>query len=369
MIKFLDLQKINLVHQQEIEQRLLDTFRSGWYLMGHELSRFEEDMATYHQAAFAIGVGNGLDALRLILKAFMVMGLISPGDEIIVPANTYIASLLAISENGLIPVLVEPDIETFNIDVKKIESHIGARTKAILVVHLYGRVVFSKKLQELAKRYHLKIIEDNAQAFGAKWHQQNAGNLGDAAGFSFYPTKNLGALGDGGAVLTNDRELALVVRALANYGSSEKYLNQYQGINSRLDEMQAAVLNVKLKYIDQENAFRRGIAQQYMEQIKNPNILLPHPPEKGDEHVWHLFVIRCCQREALQEHLFRKGIQTQIHYPIPPYRQQAYSGFFDKNAFPISDCIHQEVLSLPMSPVLAGSEVDAVIGAVNAFVK
>ena len=278
MIKFLDLQKINLSHQQEIEERLLKIFRSGWYLLGDEVKNFEHNLSKFVGSKNAIGVANGLDALRLIFRAYMEIGVMQARDEIIVPANTYIASILAISENGLVPVLAEPNIDTYNIDIEKIEEKISAKTKAILIVHLYGRACWSEKLMELAKKYNLKIVEDNAQAIGSLYNGKKTGNLSDAAGFSFYPGKNLGALGDGGAVTTNDSELAQIVRVLANYGSSKKYIFDYQGINSRLDEIQAVVLDVKLKYIDEENEFRRKIAKRYISEIINPKIILPKMP-------------------------------------------------------------------------------------------
>ena len=366
MIKFLDLQQINLAHQQEIEEKLLQTFRSGWYLMGNEVKAFEEQLATYIGAKQAIGVANGLDALRLILRGYIEMGVMQKGDEIIVPANTYIASILAISDNGLVPVLVEADLSTYNIDISKIEEKITSKTKGILIVHLYGRVVFSETLKNLATVHGLKIIEDNAQAIGAEWNGVKTGNLGDAAGFSFYPGKNLGALGDAGGVSTNDEELAKTIRALANYGSNQKYVNIYQGLNSRLDEIQAAVLGVKLKYIDAENNRRREIAKRYIAEIKNPNIILPENPESEAEHVWHVFIIRTAEREKLQNYLTEKGVQTLIHYPIPPHKQEAYKEW-NNLSFPISEKIHEEVLSLPISPVMSDDEVTEIIQVINKF--
>lgn len=364
MIKFLDLQKINLAHQKEIEERLFNTFRSGWYLLGNEVKAFEENLAKYIGTDHAIGVANGLDALRLILRAYIELGIMKKGDEIIVPANTYIASVLAISDNGLIPVFVEPDIDTYNIDISKIEEKLTERTKGIMIVHLYGQVVFSSELKKMAKQYQIKIIEDNAQAIGAVWQGIKTGNLGDAAGFSFYPGKNLGALGDAGAVTTNDEELAKTIRALANYGSNQKYVNIYQGLNSRLDEIQAAVLDVKLKYIDLENKRRREIAEKYISGINNSNIILPESPKNRDEHVWHLFVIRTSEREKLQDYLADNGIQTLIHYPIPPHKQEAYQELNMLN-LPITEQIHDEVLSLPISPVMSGDEVEFVIKMIN----
>lgn len=366
MIKFLDLQKINLAHQQEIEEKLVQTFRSGWYLLGNEVKSFEENLSKYVGAKHAIGVANGLDALRLILRAYIEIGFMKKGDEIIVPANTYIASVLAISDNGLIPVFVEPDDKTLNIDISKIEDKITEKTKGILIVHLYGRVVFSEELKDIAAKNNLKIIEDNAQAIGATWEGIKTGNLGDASGFSFYPGKNLGALGDAGAVTCNDDELAKTIRAIANYGSNQKYINIYQGLNSRLDEIQAAVLDIKLKYIDGENSVRKNIAKRYILEINNPNIILPEMPENEDESVWHLFVIRSSNREVLQNYLTEMGVQTLIHYPIPPHKQEAYKEL-NHLIFPITEDIHNEVLSLPISPVLTDEEVDKIIEIVNKF--
>jgi len=366
MIKFLDLQKINLKHQEEIETKLSQVFRSGWYLMGQELSSFESNLSQYIGSKHAIGVANGLDALRLILRGYIEMGIMDRGDEILVPSNTYIASILAISDNGLIPVLVEPDINNYNIDITKIEEKITSKTKGILIVHLYGRTVFSDQLKDLAEKHQLKLIEDNAQAIGAIWNGQKTGNLGDAAGFSFYPGKNLGAIGDAGAITTNDDDLAKVIRALANYGSNQKYVNIYQGLNSRLDEIQAAVLDVKLKYIDEENTVRKNIAKRYIAEILNPKIILPENPADVNEHVWHLFVIRTENRNELQKYLTENGIQTLIHYPIPPHKQQAYKEWNDQS-FPISEKIHEEVLSLPISPVMTEEEIKKVIEIVNGF--
>jgi len=366
MIKFLDLQKINTAHQQEIEERLVNTFRSGWYLLGNEVKTFEQNLSQFIGAKHAIGVANGLDALRLILRAYIELGMMKAGDEVIVPANTYIASLLAISDNGLVPVLVEPDPETFNINISAIEEKISSRTKAIMIVHLYGRIVFSEELKEIAEKHNLKIIEDNAQAIGAEWNGLKSGNLGDAAGFSFYPGKNLGALGDAGAVTTGDDELAKTIRALANYGSNEKYVNIYQGLNSRLDEIQASVLDVKLKYIDAENARRREIANRYVTEINNKNITLPQLPENQGEHVWHLFVIRTQEREKLQNYFTEKGVQTLIHYPIPPHKQSAYKEM-NTLTFPVTEKIHNEVLSLPISPVMTDEEIAYIIKVLNKF--
>ncbi len=366
MINFLDLQKINLLHQQEIEEKLLSVFRSGWYVLGNEVKTFEENLSTYIGAKYAIGVANGLDALRLIFKAYIELGIMQEGDEVIVPANTYIASILAITDNNLVPILVEPDINSYNIDIYKIEEKITKKTKAILIVHLYGQIVFSNTLRDLAKKYNLKIVEDNAQAIGAEWNGIKSGNLGDAAGFSFYPGKNLGAIGDGGAVTTNDNELAKTIRALGNYGSNQKYINIYQGLNSRLDEIQAAVLSIKLKYIDVENQIRREIAKRYLSEIKNNKILLPQIINDEKGHVWHLFVIRCAEREKLQQHLMDNGIQTLIHYPIPPHKQTAYKEW-NHLSYPISEQIHAEVLSLPIYPGLDNDDLIKICTTINTF--
>ncbi len=366
MIKFLDLQKINLAHQAEIEERILNTFRSGWYLQGNEIKTFEENLSKYVGVKHAVGVANGLDALRLILRGYIELGFMKAGDEIIVPSNTYIASILAISDNGLVPVLVEPSDSNFNIDIDKIEEKITDKTKGVLIVHLYGRVVFSAKLKEIAKKHDLKIIEDNAQSIGAEWEGIRTGNLGDASGFSFYPGKNLGALGDAGAVTTNDENLAKTIRALANYGSQEKYVNIYQGLNSRLDEIQASVLDVKLKYIDRESQRRREIAEMYISGINNPKIILPENPNNKLEHVWHVFVIRTENRENLQSYLLENGIQTLIHYPIPPHKQKAYENW-NNMSLPIAEKIHEEVLSLPISPVITDEEIKIIIIKINKY--
>lgn len=368
MIKFLDLQKINLQFQKEIEEEIIKVYRSGWYLLGEKVREFENNLAKYIGAQETVGVANGLDSLRLILKGYKELGVINEGDEVIVPANTYIASVLAISENGLIPIFVEPDEQTFNIDISKIEEKITSKTKAIMIVHLYGQAVFSNELKLLAQKYNLKIIEDNAQAIGAEWKGIKTGNLGDAAGFSFYPGKNLGALGDAGAVSTNDADLAQTIRTLANYGSEKKYINKYQGFNSRLDEIQAAVLNLKLKYIDQENQKRRAIANYYLNNIQNPKINLPiiEGCLENYQHVWHLFVIKCKQRDKLQEYLTKNNIQTLVHYPIPPHKQEAYSNYNHLH-FPITEKLSKEILSLPISAVLHQDEIKKVVKILNDY--
>ena len=366
MIKFLDLQKINLQYHEEIETKLLETFRSGWYLLGDQVKSFEQNLSQYIGSPNAIGVANGLDALRLIFKAYLELGQLKVGDEVIVPANTYIASLLAITDNRLKPVFAEPCIDNYNLDLSNIESLITPKTKAIMVVNLYGQVCWSEELEALAKKYNLKIIEDNAQAIGAEWKGIKTGNLGDAAGFSFYPGKNLGALGDAGAATCKDSLLAKTIRTLANYGSEEKYINKYQGLNSRLDEIQAAILNIKLKYIDTDNSKRRKIAESYCAEITNPKIVLPKLPPSAIEHVWHLFVIRSSKRDQLQKYLLDNGIQTIIHYPIPPHKQKAYK-YYNHLSFPTTEKIHNEVLSLPISPVMKDGEVEKVIEIINQF--
>ena len=365
MIKFLDLQKINAQYATQLKQVAAEVIDSGWYLLGDRVKQFEAQLESFQEGGHAIAVANGLDALRLIMNAYMEMGNMQEGDEIIVPANTYIASILGITDNKLVPILVEPDLNTYNLDLKLIESKISSKTKAILIVHLYGRVCWSEDLETLAKKHNLKIIEDNAQAIGARWQGIRTGNLGDAAGFSFYPGKNLGALGDSGAVTTKDAELAKTIRTLANYGSAQKYVNQYQGVNSRMDEIQAAFLSVKVPYIDAEANIRQQIAKYYIENIKNAKIILPEPGEK-DEHVWHLFVIRTNDRNHLQNYLSENGVQTLIHYPIPPHKQEAYKGMNDFS-LPITEMIHKEVLSLPISPVMDDADVVKVIELINKF--
>ncbi|MFV5692481.1 DegT/DnrJ/EryC1/StrS family aminotransferase [Flavobacterium sp. LT1R49] len=367
MIKFLDLQKINQQYANELKQIAADVIDSGWYLLGNRVQSFETELAQYIGAKHAVACANGLDALRLIFKAYIELGIMNEGDEIIVPANTYIASILAISDNRLTPVFVEPDFSNFNLDINIIEAAITPKTKAILVVHLYGQICWSEQLETLAKKYNLKIVEDNAQAIGAVFKNEKAGNLGDAAGFSFYPGKNLGSLGDSGAVTTNDGNLAKTIRALANYGSTQKYVNEYQGLNSRMDEIQAAFLSVKLKYLDSENTIRRQIASYYSSNIKNIKITLPKIAARNDEtHVWHLFVIRCKERDNLQKYLTENGVQTLIHYPIPPHKQNAYRNY-NNLSFPLTEQIHSEVLSLPISPVMAQEEIKKVVEIINKY--
>jgi dTDP-4-amino-4,6-dideoxygalactose transaminase len=430
MIRFLDLKSINDSFEPELSKAVKRVLESGWYLQGNELSAFEQEYGSYIRTRHCIGVANGLDALRLILRGWIEMGIMKEGDEVIVPANTFIASILAISDNRLKPVLAEPDMNSFNLDISQIEKHLSSRTRAIMVVHLYGRVCWSTRLEDIAKKYKLKIIEDNAQAAGAfyipgfqnpkgsevqsaftkapadenfkvsgeehstlkagntepmsaladRTRQRQAlkrsGSLAHAAGHSFYPGKNLGALGDGGAVTTDDDELAAVIRSLANYGSSKKYIFDYKGLNSRLDEIQAAVLRVKLSRLDADNQHRRKIAQYYIENIHHPDIILPdninpkseirYPKFFNLSHVWHLFVIRHPQRDKLQRFLADQGIQTLIHYPVPPHKQLAYKEL-EYVSLPVTEEIHRSVLSLPISQVMTDDEVNKVVEVLNNF--
>lgn len=365
MIKFLDLEKVTAKHGAEINEAVIRVVNSGWYLQGKENEQFEKDYSEYIGTKYTVGCANGLDALIWIFRAYVEMGIMKPGDEVIVPANTYIASILAISENGLVPVLVEPDIHTYQIDPEKIEEAITSRTKAILIVHLYGQCAYTEKIGELCKKYNLKLVEDNAQAHGCKFNGVRTGSLGDAAGHSFYPGKNLGALGDAGAVTTNDEELARTVRAVANYGSTKKYVFKYIGRNSRLDEIQAAVLDAKLKHLDEDNARRKEVARMYIEGIKNPAITLPEVTDR-DAHVFHIFPIRSEKRDELQKYLTENGVQTIIHYPIPPHKQECYADWNDRR-YPITEKIHAEELSLPISPVITDDEVNEVIRIINAW--
>ena len=364
-IKFLDLQKITQQYQPELTEAVKRVIDSGKYILGKEVTIFEESFAAFCETKFCVGVGNGLDALRLILRAYIEMGIISECDEVIVPANTYIASVLAISENRLKPVLVEPDIITYNIDTEKIEEKITSKTKAILIVHLYGQNAYNEKIKEIADKYNLKIIEDAAQAHGAYYNNKRTGSLGDVAGFSFYPGKNLGALGDSGAVTTNDEELADVIRSIGNYGSDQKYKHMYKGSNSRLDEIQAAILSVKLKNLDEDNQKRREIANYYLENIKNELIILPKFHNERS-HVWHLFVIRCNKRDELKEYFLKNGIETIIHYSIPLHKQNAYREW-NNLLLPITEKIHNEVLSLPISPVIEKKQITQIIELINKF--
>lgn len=366
MIKFLDLQAINKTYKADLMHAFERVLDSGWYILGNEVKQFEADFAAYCGSMHAIGVANGLDALILIIRAYKELGVFKEGDEILVPSNTYIASILAISANQLTPVLVEPDLDTFNINPLLIEAKITSRTVAILPVHLYGQLCDMDLINAIARKHNLKVIEDCAQAHGSKTSAGKfAGNLGDAAGFSFYPGKNLGALGDAGAITTNDDELAATIKALLNYGSHVKYQNKYKGVNSRLDELQAALLSVKLAHLDQDTAIRKSIANRYLREITNPKIILPKLLTQ-EAHVWHLFVIRATARDQFQQYLSSKQIQTVIHYPIPPHQQEAYKDW-NKSSYPVSEKIHKEVLSLPISPVLSSEDMQYIIDAINAY--
>jgi dTDP-4-amino-4,6-dideoxygalactose transaminase len=370
MIKFLDLKKINEPYEIAFQEKLKLVLEKGWYILGNEVATFENNFANYCGTKYCIGVGNGFDALVLIFKGYIQLGKLQKGDEVIVPANTYIASILAILQADLIPVLVEPKLETYNINPDLISDKITSKTKAILAVHLYGQLAEMDAINEIARKNNLLVVEDAAQAHGAISDFRKAGNLSNAAAFSFYPGKNLGALGDGGAITTNDTELAKVIQSLRNYGSETKYQNEYIGVNSRLDELQAAFLNVKLPNLDAENNIRRAIANRYLSEINNSKITLPTVSLRGtkqsNNHVFHLFVIRTENRNELQQYLLDNGIQTMIHYPIPPHKQKA---FFPWNhiSFPITEKIHNEVLSLPMSQALTEDEVSFVVSILNKY--
>jgi dTDP-4-amino-4,6-dideoxygalactose transaminase len=368
MIKFLDLKKINDSFEPELSNAIKKVLDSGWYILGDEVKAFEKEYAAFIGTKHCVGVANGLDALHLIFQAYIEINLMKVGDEIIVPANTYIASILAISENKLIPVLVEPDINTYNIDPFKIEEKITEHTRGIMIVHLYGQNSMHSEIKRIVDKYNLKLIEDNAQAHGAFYSDNRTGSLGDAAGHSFYPGKNLGALGDAGAVTTNNNVLAEAIRILANYGSKKKYENIYKGLNSRLDEIQASVLRVKLKYLDRENLLRRGIAKLYLQELKNNQIILSQIPIDENEHVHHLFVIRSKKRNELQQYLYDNGIQSLIHYPIPPHCQKAYSrNSFYKKDFLITEEIANTCLSIPNNPKIDYSEASYIIKILNKF--
>lgn len=361
MIPFLDLKQINAPHQQAIEEAVQRVVRSGWYVLGTELSTLEDSFASYCQGTHCVGVANGLDALQLILQAYDF----PKGSEVIVPANTYIASVLSVSFLDLVPVWVEPDAATLLIDPKQVEKKITAKTKAIMAVHLYGRSCDMTALEAIAQRHDLKLITDAAQAHGARHEGQRAKILGDAAAFSFYPTKNLGALGDAGAVVTFDSALAEKIRYLRNYGSLHKYVNEYRGINSRLDEIQAAVLNVKLPYLDAENERRRELARLYLQGITLPGLVLP-PGDQIEDDVWHLFVVRHPRREAFMAYLAEKGIQTNIHYPLPIHKQKAYQQY-QHVSLPLTEQIHREVVSLPLNTVLTDEQAVYIIESINQF--
>lgn len=398
MIKFLDLQKITSSYEPELSSAITKVLKSGWFLLGEETASFESEYAAYTGSGHCVGTANGLDALRLILKAYIEMGVMKAGDEILVPANTFIATILAITDNRLRPVFIEPDIKSFNIDPNLLEKAVTHKTRAIIVVHLYGQACWSEEIDKISKKHNLKIIEDNAQAAGALIPAHEAelrtpgigglayrrtGSLGDAAGHSFYPGKNLGALGDGGAVTTEDSELASTVRSLANYGSSKKYVHDYKGLNSRLDEIQAAVLRIKLPRLDLDNQQRRKIAQYYTDHINNPQVILPgitcqkhessNPSSNIQDtvlnalnHVWHLFVIRHPERNRLRQYLEDNDIQTLIHYPTPPHLQKAFSEF-SQLKLPVTEQIHRDVLSLPISQVMTLDDAEEVVKVINDF--
>ena len=363
MIPFLDLKEINAQYREELILAATNVIDSGWYIQGEQVQCFEKEFADYCGTKYCVGVANGLDALILIFRAYKELGRLKEGDEVIVPANTYIASILAITENRLKPVLVEPDEKTYNLDPKLIEEAITPKTKAILAVHLYGQLADMPTINKIAKKHNLLVIEDSAQAHGASHNDIKAGNWGNASGFSFYPGKNLGALGDAGAVTTDDEKLAVTIRALGNYGSSKKYKNSYKGINSRLDEIQAAMLRIKLKYLNNEIEKRRGVANYYLENIKNKNVILP---VVSTNSVWHLFVIRTQTRKELQKYLLDNKIQTLIHYPLPPHKQSAYKEW-NNDTYPITEKIHNEILSLPISGIQSLKDTKKIAQVINDF--
>ena len=365
MVKLLDLQAITLMHGDEIKAAVNRVIESGWFLQGNENKIFEADYAKYIGTEHCVAVANGLDALKLILRGYKEMGIMKDGDEIIVPANTYIATILAITDNNLVPVLVEPTFEHLEIDIDKIEEHITPKTKGVMIVHLYGRIAYNDKLGEICKKYGLKLMEDCAQSHGCAWKGVKTGALGDAAAHSFYPGKNLGALGDAGAVTTNDIELAAVIRALANYGSQKKYVFKYVGMNSRMAETDAAALDVKLKYLDEDNKSRQKLAAFYYAKLKNPHITLPVQID-DENNVYHQFPIFCERRDELQQYLSENGIQTLIHYPIPPHKQECYKEW-NNLSYPITEKIHEQEVSIPMNQVVSKEEAAEVVRVLNAF--
>ena len=367
MIPFLNLAKVNCDASQKLKEALCKTVDSGWFILGKEVRDFERDFAAFCGVNHSIGTANGLDALSLIFRAYIEMGLFEQGDEVLVPSNTYIATILSITENKLVPVFVEPDIDSYNIDIQLIEKKVTAKTKAILIVHLYGQVAYHETINTIARNFNLKIIEDCAQAHGASLNGVKTGNFGDAAGFSFYPSKNLGALGDAGAVTTNDQELSAVIRALGNYGSHMKYENLYKGLNSRLDEIQAAILSVKLENLDKDNARRKQIATYYLNHILNEKVILPSRVNiDSRSHVYHLFVVRVSNRESFREFLKKKNIGSDVHYPIPPHKQKAFNEF-NEHSYPVSEKIHSEVVSLPCGLHLSDGDVNEIVKAVNQY--
>lgn len=365
MLPYLDLQAVNRLHADEIHEAVRRVTDSGWYLLGEEEKRFEQHYAEYIGTRECVGVANGLDALTLIYRAYIELGLMHEGDEVIVPANTYIASILAITENRLKPIFVEPRLDTLEIDDERIEEAISPRTRSVMIVHLYGRCAYTDKIGDICRRHNVLLVEDNAQAHGCRFGDRRTGSIGHAAGHSFYPGKNLGAMGDGGAVTTDDKDLAAVVRSLANYGSKRKYEFRYAGRNSRLDEMQAAVLDVKLRHLDRDNARRWQIARYYYDHIENPAVTLPARFD-DEQNVCHIFPVLSKERDRLQQHLAEQGIQTIIHYPIPPHRQECYPQYHALS-LPVTDQIHREELSLPLHPALTDAEVQQVVEAVNGF--
>lgn len=365
MIEYLNLKKMNQAHSKELLEATKRVIDSGWYIMGKELQAFEKEFAEYCNTKHCVGVANGLDALILIIRAYKELGVFQDGDEIMVPANTYIATILAILENDLIPVFIEPELDTYNIDPKLISKNISSKTKAILAVHLYGRIAEMDVINEIAKKHNLKTIEDSAQSHGAVLNGRKSGNLSDASAFSFYPGKNLGALGDAGAVTTNDDSLAEMLKTLRNYGSKIKYKNEVRGLNSRLDELQAAYLRVKLPYLDKEMALRQDIAAIYLDKIKNDKITLPKADERN-KNVWHIFPVRSADRAHLQNYLQEKGIQTLVHYPIPPHQQSALSEFKNLD-LPVTTKIHNEILSIPLYGLLETNEINTIINALNNY--
>lgn len=363
MIKYLDLKQVNAPYEEEIRQAIGVVLSRGWYLKGEATRQFEEHYAAYIGTRHCVGCANGLDALTLILRAYKEMGVMQEGDEVIVPANTYIASILSITENGLCPVLVEPDIKTLQIDDSRIEEAITDRTRAVMIVHLYGRCAYTDRIGDICRRHHLRLIEDNAQAHGCLFGGIKTGAIGDAAAHSFYPTKNLGALGDAGAVTTNDTQLAEMVRALGNYGSARKYIFDHQGRNSRIDELQAAVLDVKLKYLDAANQRRKAIASLYINKVNNPQLVIP---QSDRDSVWHIFPILSERRDELQAYLTAHDVGTEIHYPLPPHQQQCYQSW-NTLSLPITERIHQQELSLPCHPAMTDEETETIIQLLNAF--
>ena len=364
MIDYLSLQKITALHEPELTAAVYQVLRSGWYLQGEHIALFEKNYAQYIGTKYCVTCGNGLDALCLILRAYIELGLLKEGDEVIVPANTYIATILSITENHLTPILVEPNINTLEIDEKQVEQAITPRTRAIMLVHLYGRCAYTPFIGDICKRHNLLLFEDNAQAHGCYFGNKRTGSLGNAAAHSFYPGKNLGALGDAGAVTTNDEMLAHTIRSLANYGSARKYEFSFKGKNSRMDEIHAAVLNVKLPYLDEENQRRKQIAKAYLKGINNPQITLIKDNDR--DNVYHIFPILCPSRNRLQQYLKDNGIETMIHYPIPPHQQQAYKEWNERH-YPITEFIHQQELSLPCNPTMTDEEVYQIIDSLNMY--